>query len=142
MKCTRAIPTQYDHLSDSHKIVTCCITLIGACILPIQRIGTVGYCMIVSFYILIFLAGLMSDLWVSDKSVRKWILPRRAVGAVGSDGVQVMGCGHFQKKYDQIQRMISQIGCMDELLSGEQVILAKAYCIQKEVAIGQDYLEP
>ena len=90
--------------------------------------------------LLIFLAGLMSDLWVSDKSVRKWILPRRAVGAVGSDGVQVMGCGHFQKKYDQIQRMISQIGCMDELLSGEQVILAKAHCIQKEVAIGQDYL--
>ena len=61
------------------------------------------------------LAGLMSDLWVPDKTVRKWVLPRRPVGA---SEVQEMVCGHFQKKYDKVQGMIQQIGCMDELLSG------------------------
>ena len=25
---------------------------------------------------------------------------------------------HFQRKYDKVQAMIGQIGCMDELLSG------------------------
>ena len=60
----------------------------------------------------------MSDVWVADKSVQKWVLPRRPVG----DGdVQEMGCGHFQKKYDKVQKMILQVGCMDELLSGSFV---------------------
>jgi len=59
--------------------------------------------------------GLMSKLWTPDKTVRKWILPRRAAG--GSE-VEEMVCGHFQKKYDAVQGMIHDIGCMDELLSG------------------------
>ena len=58
----------------------------------------------------------MSTIWVPDKTVRKWLLPRRAVG--GENDVQEMMCGHFQKKYDNIQGMIMRIGCMDELLSG------------------------
>lgn len=52
---------------------------------------------------------------MSDKRVRTWILPRRSVEG---EGVQVMACGHFQQKYDTVQGVIQQIGCMDELLSG------------------------
>lgn len=59
----------------------------------------------------------MRHLWVNDKRVRKWVLPRRSVSG-DSEGVQEMGCGHFQKMYDKIQVLIQQIGCMDELLSG------------------------
>ena len=55
---------------------------------------------------------------VSDKRIRKWILPRRSIDGDSDEGVQVMACGHFQKKYDRVQGMIQQIGCMDELLSG------------------------
>ena len=62
----------------------------------------------------------MSEIWVPDRTVRKWVLPRRPVGE-GSD-VQEMMCGHFQKKYDTIQEMIMTIGCMDELLSGSLYI--------------------
>ena len=61
-------------------------------------------------------AGLMRDLWVNDKRVRKWVLPRKSVDG-DNDSVQLMGCGHFQKKYDKVQILIQQIGCMDELLS-------------------------
>ena len=62
----------------------------------------------------------MSSLWVSDKRIRKWILPRRSVDGDDDEdeGVHVMACGHFQKKYDRVQGMIQQISCMDELLSG------------------------
>ena len=60
-------------------------------------------------------AGLMRDLWVNDKRVRKWVLLRSVDG--DNDGVQLMGCGHFQK-YDKIHILIQQIRCMDELLSG------------------------
>ena len=58
----------------------------------------------------------MSDLWVADKSVRKWVLPRRPTGG---NEVLAMACGHFQKKYDKVQGMIQQVGWMDEL-SGKQ----------------------
>ena len=54
---------------------------------------------------------------MNDKRVRKWVLPRRSVSG-DSEGVQEMGCGHFQKKYDKVQVLVQQIGCMDELLSG------------------------
>ena len=64
----------------------------------------------------------MSELWVADKSVRKWILPRRPIG---ESDVQVMACGHFQRKYDKVQGMIQQVGCMDELLSGRKKWLHK-----------------
>ena len=65
------------------------------------------------------IAKVMRDLWVSDKRVRKWVLPRRSTDDDSDqEGVQVMGCGHFQKKYDKVQVLIQQIGCMDELLSG------------------------
>ena len=40
----------------------------------------------------------MSDLWVSDKTIRKWLLPRRSVDSESE--VQEMLCGHFQQKYD------------------------------------------
>ena len=66
-----------------------------------------------------YIARLMSGLWVGDKRIRKWVLPRRSVDGDCSEGVQVLACGHFQKKYDTVQKMIQQIGCMDELLSGE-----------------------
>ena len=64
-------------------------------------------------------ACLMSEVWVPDKTIRKWLLPRRPVGETGEGSdVQEMMCGHFQKKYDAIQGMIMKIGGMDELLSG------------------------
>ena len=56
----------------------------------------------------------MTDLWVGDKRVREWILPSRTVETEDTDGVQEMACGHFQQKYDRVQGMIQQIGCMDE----------------------------
>ena len=62
----------------------------------------------------------MSCVWINEKTVRQWVLPRRPVG--GSD-VQEMACGHFQQKYDQVQTMIRKIGCMDELLSGMYVYI-------------------
>ena len=68
----------------------------------------------ISFHL--HVAGLMSDLWVPNSSVRRWVLPRRPAG--GASEVQELVCGHFQKKYDRVQGMIAQIGCMDELLSG------------------------
>ena len=46
------------------------------------------------------LVTLMSELWIADKSVRKWILPRRPIG---ESDVQVMACGHFQRNYDKVQ---------------------------------------
>lgn len=69
------------------------------------------------FICVVSTAGLMRDLWVNDKRVRKWVLPRRSING-DSEGVQEMGFGHFQKKYNKIQVLIQQIGCMDELLSG------------------------
>ena len=33
-----------------------------------------------------------------------------------------MVCGHFQQKYDKVQGLIQQIGCMDELLSGKYLV--------------------
>ena len=79
-------------------------------------------CTLVLFigYVLIFLffyssVGLMSDMWIGEKTVRYWRLPRRPVGA---SEVQEMACGHFQQKYDKVQAMIKTIGCMDKLLSG------------------------
>ena len=51
----------------------------------------------------------MRDLWVSDKQVWKWVLPRRSTDDDSDqEGVQVMGCGHFQKKYDKVQVLIQQ----------------------------------
>ena len=64
-------------------------------------------------------AKLTKDLWVADRHVRKWILPRRSESESGSEGIQIMACGHFQQKYDKVQGLIQQIGCMDELLSGK-----------------------
>ena len=60
-------------------------------------------------------ADLMSDLWIPDKIVKRWVLPRRPME---ESEVQRMVCGHFQMKYDKVQAMIRQVGCMDELLSG------------------------
>ncbi len=66
-------------------------------------------------------AKLMSAQWTGDKHVKTWTLPRCAENSTDNDdgAVEVMACGHFQKKFDRIQGMIQQIGCMDELLSGE-----------------------
>lgn len=62
----------------------------------------------------------MSCVWVSDQRVRVWTLPRTPIGDKdkGDDNVQVMGCGHFQKKFDKVQGMLKQIGVMDDFLSG------------------------
>ena len=60
-------------------------------------------------------ATLMSGVWLG---VRKWTLPRRLIS---ESDVQEMTCGHFQKKYDKVQGMIQQVGCMDELLSGKRI---------------------
>ena len=59
------------------------------------------------------IASLMSDLWVPNKTIRKWVLPRRSADSVAD--VQEMVLGHFQQKYDEVQTMIMKIGCMDEL---------------------------
>ena len=57
----------------------------------------------------------MSDMWVPNKTVRKWVLPRRPAG----DGeVQEMVFGHFQKVYKKVKEAILQVECMDDLLSG------------------------
>ena len=53
---------------------------------------------------------------VSDKTIWKWLLPRRSVDSESE--VQEMLCGHFQQDYDAVQAMIMKIGCMNELLSG------------------------
>ena len=74
----------------------------------------ITYVLLVNFH---YTATLMSNQWIADKSVRKWMLPRRPVGA--ESDVQEMACGHFQKKYNKVQGMIQQVGCMDELLSGK-----------------------
>ena len=50
---------------------------------------------------------------VSDKTIWKWLLPRRSVDSESE--VQEMLCGNFQQKYDAVQAMIMKIGCMDEL---------------------------
>ena len=47
----------------------------------------------------------MSSLWVSDHSIRKWVLKRP--------------CEVFRKKYDMVQGQIMDISCMDDLLSGK-----------------------
>lgn len=82
----------------------------------------------------IIIAHLLSCLWVNGKHVRTWMLPRRPADnseVQPSEGpsasqedheVQVMGCGHFQHKFDQIQTSLKQIGVMDELLSGIIII--------------------
>lgn len=66
----------------------------------------------------------MSAIWVNDKRIREWILPRRSVDEDSDDGVHVMARGHFQKRYNQVQGMIQKIGCMDDLLSGKSMF----YC--------------
>ena len=53
---------------------------------------------------------------VSDKTIWKWLMPRRSVDSESE--VQEMLCGHFQQKYYAVQAMIMKIGCMDELWSG------------------------
>ena len=45
---------------------------------------------------IITLARLMSEIWVPDKTIWTWLLPRRPFG--GDSDVQEMVCGHFQKK--------------------------------------------
>ena len=51
-----------------------------------------------------FIVGLMTSLWVSDHSIRKWILQRP--------------CTPFCAKYNKVQQQIIQIGCMDDLMCG------------------------
>ena len=46
----------------------------------------------------------MSSLWVSDKGVKKWIVPR-SVDGDDDDGVQVMACGHFQKSTTEFKEL-------------------------------------
>ena len=68
----------------------------------------------------------MNNVWVPDKSVGKWKLPRRPVSG---NEVQEMACGHFQQKYDRVQGMIMKIGCMDELLSGTEFSYTALRCM-------------
>ena len=53
----------------------------------------------------------MSTLWISDATVRKWILCRP--------------CEIFRDKYDTVTEQLKKISCMDDLLSG--VLLLKAH---------------
>ena len=57
---------------------------------------------------------------MKDKSVRVWTLPRTPAGDKdkGDENIQLMGCGHFEKKFNKLQGMLKQIGVMDEFLSG------------------------
>ena len=54
-------------------------------------------------------ASLMSALWVSDHTVRRWYLQK--------------SCGVFERKYDQVENQILDISCMDDLLSGKIVYI-------------------
>ena len=73
-----------------------------------------------------FFAGtLMSTLWVPDKKICTWKLRRPSHVTVVETGEPAAESpdrprpdSHFQLKYDKVQVMIRQIGCMDELLSG------------------------
>ena len=47
---------------------------------------------------------LMSTMWQSNQSVRKWILQRPSVA--------------FEAKYDEIEKKAAKIGCMDDLITG------------------------
>ena len=67
----------------------------------------------------------MSALWVPDKKIRMWKLRRPSHVTVVETGEPAAESpdrprpdSHFQLKYDKVQAMIGQIGCMDELLSG------------------------
>lgn len=48
--------------------------------------------------------SLLSTLWVSNKTVRRWTLPRP--------------CDVFQRKHDEIVLQLKPISCMDDFLSG------------------------
>ena len=54
---------------------------------------------------LISVVGLMSALWVPDHTIREWKLKRP--------------CDIFRDKYDEVQKQIMDISCMDDLLSGK-----------------------
>lgn len=58
--------------------------------------------------IFIFIVGLMTALWVSDTTVKKWILKRPS--------------DVFCEKYDGVQQQIMQISCLDDLLTGRWTI--------------------
>ena len=49
--------------------------------------------------------SLLSTLWVSNTSVRKWTLSRP--------------CDIFQRKHDEVVQQLVTISCMDDLLSGK-----------------------
>ena len=53
------------------------------------------------------IVGLLSTLWVSDSTVRKWILPRP--------------CEVFCNQYNTVNEKIKKISCMDDLISGEKI---------------------
>ena len=72
---------------------------------------------------LYLLAPLMSTLWSPDKKETRWVLPRRQKdGTEDDDAVVEMSCGYFQTKYDKVQADIKTIGCMDDLLSGNNTL--------------------
>ena len=54
------------------------------------------------------IVGLMSTLWISDASIRKWILRRP--------------CEIFRDKYDTVTEQLKKISCMDDLLSGVLIL--------------------
>jgi hypothetical protein len=47
----------------------------------------------------------MSALWVADHATREWKLKQQ--------------CNIFRDKYDEVQKQIMDISCMDDLLSGK-----------------------
>ena len=44
---------------------------------------------------------------MKDKSVRVWTLPRTPAGDKdkGDENIQLMGCGHFEKKFNKLHRV-------------------------------------
>ena len=82
-----------------------------------SSVGTILYYRYVSGFnhiVLLFTpytVGLMSTLWISDATVRKWILCRP---------YEI-----FRDKYDTVTEQLEKISCMDDLLSG--VLLLKAH---------------
>lgn len=49
--------------------------------------------------------SLISSIWKPSEAVRKWTLRRP--------------CALFRDKYDEVEQLKAQVGCMDDLLTGQ-----------------------
>ena len=70
-------------------------------------IGMIYFICVATFTVLAYTrisVSLLSTLWVSNKTIRRWTLP--------------CPCDVFQRKHDEIVLQLKSISCMDDFLSG------------------------